>query len=319
MEYRRLGTTDLEISVVGLGCWAIGGGQWGGTDDDESIATIRQALDLGVNLLDTSEMYSNGHSDELIARALEGRKREEVVIATKVAPYNCEYDDVKKSLEGSLTRLQVDYVDLFQIHWPPKVCPIAEAMRAMTDLQEEGKLRHVGVSNFSVPQLEEALAAGRVESSQPPYSLFWRFAEDNHVPFCLDHGISVLAYSPMAQGLLTGKFSPQLELAEDDVRRHNVLFQGEVFQKALEAIDRIRPIAEEHGKTLAQTSVRWLLQQPAVTCALMGARHPGQVAENVGAADWELPQEDLDAIDQIGRTVTDALPRHDTLWGPLWY
>jgi aryl-alcohol dehydrogenase-like predicted oxidoreductase len=320
VEQAKLGSSDLEISRIVLGAWAMGGGQWaGGADDEASIRTIRAALDLGINTIDTAEMYANGHADRVVGQALEGTKREDVRILTKVAPFHAKREQVIQVCDESLERLRTDYIDLFQIHWPPKTTAIAETMEAMKGLVSAGKVRCVGVSNFGVEQMEEAVGAGVVVSLQPPYNLLWRFIEEREVGFCLEHDISVIAYSPMMQGLLTGKFTKESRPGKGDVRAGNVVFQDEHFDRALAAVETLKGVGAKYGKTPAQTAIRWVLQRPAVAAAIVGARKPEQIAENVGAADWEIGAEDMAALETASRSVTDHLGHPDTLWGPLWY
>ena len=320
MEYRKLGNSDLRLSVVGLGCWIMGRDGWVNVKDNESIAAIHTALELGINWLDTAEAYGGGHSEQLIATALEGHKREEVIIATKVSPEHLSTDELPKALDGSLKRLKTDYIDLYQIHWPsptyryhdshPDV-PIRETIQVLLAEQKKGKIRCIGVSNFDAAQLAEGLQAGRIESLQPPYSLYWRHIETDILPFCREHNIGVIPYSPMAQGLLTGKFSLENHPAPEDNRSHNKLFRGDTYEVAVKGIEVVREIGQKYGKTPAQTAVRWVVQQPGLTAAIVGARNPQQIKENVGAADWELSAQDIDTLSAVGDKVMATLPDDD--------
>lgn len=318
MESRELGRSGIRVSIIGLGTWAMGGLQWSGADDNESIATIHAAIDRGVTLIDTAEVYGKGRSEEVVGRALRGR-RDRVVLATKAAMWNAAPGKVREALEGSLRRLQTDAVDLYQIHWPHKTVPLEDTMAALDALVGEGKVRAVGVSNFDVAQMRRCLAPRRIESLQPPYNLFWRGIEGEILPFCRERDIALLAYSPLAQGLLTGKFSKDTRIPADDIRRHNVLFQGETYLRCLEAVSGLRDVGARYGRTPGQAAVNWLLRQPGVTSAILGARTPAQIEENLGAAGWDLSGKDAAEIDRLGRTVTDTLPAHETLWGPRWY
>jgi aryl-alcohol dehydrogenase-like predicted oxidoreductase len=320
MQKRRLGRSDLEVTVLTQGCWQAGKAQWTNVTDEESVKALRAALDSGINFFDTAEGYGSGHSEEILAKALEGRKGE-ALIATKVFPVHYKAHEVRESCETSLRRLQVDVIDLYQLHWPSGVwgtpiVPLEETMGAMVKLQEEGKIRAIGVSNFDTELIEEALRYGRVESLQPPYSLFFRPYEfDGTFQTCIKHDISILPYSPMAQGLLTGKFGKENRPPENDNRSGNTLFQGEHYDRALAAVDQLKPIAAKYGKTTGQLALQWLLSQPGVTSVIVGARTADQVRQNTGAADFSIAPEDLQAIDRIGRTVTDHLPVEKTnMW-----
>ncbi len=317
MELRRLGSTDIRISPVIMGTWQAGKAMWTGIEDADSVAAIRAAVDAGITTIDTAPAYGNGHSERMVARAVRGI-RDRVVIATKVFADKLRYDLVKASCERSLADLDTDYVDLLQIHWPSgsfnsPVVPVAETMGALVDLKNEGKIRAIGVSNFSRAQLEEALAEGPVESLQPPYSLFWRQVEGDAMPVCVDRGLSILAYSPMAQGLLTGKFGPGHRFEKGDHRRANRLFQPPVLDRALSAIDRLRPVADRHGVTLGQLALAWVIHQPNA-CAIAGARNAAQAAENAAAAGIRLSEEDLALMGRIGTEVSDLMGDDPVLW-----
>ncbi len=320
MEYRQLGNSDLELSVIGLGCWIMGRGGWVDVKDNESIGAIHTALELGINWLDTAEGYGGGHSEQVIGKALESHKREEVIIASKVSPDNLSAERLPQALNGSLQRLKSDYIDLYQIHWPaptyryhdshPDV-PIAETIQALLAEQKKGNIRYIGVSNFDAVQLSETLDVGRIESLQPPYSLYWRYIEKEDLPFCQQHNVGVIPYSPMAQGLLTGKFSLQNRPAPDDNRFGNKLFRGDTYEVALAGVEVVREIGHKYGKTPAQTAVGWVVDQPGVTAAIVGGRNSEQVKENVGAAGWKLSSEDVDILSAVGDKVMNTLPDND--------
>jgi len=319
MEKRRLGRSDLEVTVLTMGCWQAGKDQWTNVNDDDSIAAMRAAFDAGINFFDTAEAYGGGHSEKILAKALEGH-RDEVLIATKVFPGNYTADKVQAACEASLERLQTDHIDLYQLHWPTgswgtPIVPIEETLPPLLRLQEQGKIRALGVSNYNSAQIEEVLGVGRVESLQPPYSLFWRPFENNGTfQTCIENEIGIIAYSPLAQGLLTGKFNK--DNRPDDNRSGNVLFQGEVYDKALAAVDQLRAIASKYGKTTGQLSLQWLLSQPGVTSVIVGARTAEQVQDNVESAGFQISPEDIQEIDRIGRTVSDSLPEDKTnMWG----
>ncbi|NLI60145.1 MAG: aldo/keto reductase [Clostridiales bacterium] len=314
MEYRRLGKSDIKISEVSLGCWVTGGTYWGGADDNESITAIQTMVDLGVNFIDTAEVYGNGHSEKVVGKALEGR-RDKVYLSSKVWRSNMRYNDVKKACEGSLKRLKTDCIDVYFIHYPSNEgIPIEETMGAMLELQQEGKIRVIGLSNFSKEEMEEAMKVGRFDVIQPCYSLLWRFIEKDIIPYCIDNEVGIVNYSPLAQGILTGKFTPNTRFKEGDGRARAPLFQPGRFEKCLEVAEELKPIAEKYGKTQGQVAINWTTSQPGITSAIVGARNAVQARENVGAGGWRLEAEDLKNMEQISRRVTDDLPEFETFF-----
>jgi len=310
MKTRKLGNSELELTTMGLGTWAIGGPWqygWGPQDDNESIAAIHRALDLGVNWIDTAAVYGAGHSEEVVGRALKGHVREQVFVATKCGripqPDGPPKGDlrpvsIRAELEASLRRLGTEYIDLYQFHWPDNETgtPIEESWSEMARLQDEGKVRWVGVSNFDVPLLERCESIRHVDSLQPPYSLLRREVEAETLPWCLRNGTGVVCYSPMQAGLLTGSFDVT-RLAEDDWRRRNPLFQEPALSRHLALVERLRPIAERRGQTVGQLAISWVLAHPAVTSAIVGARRPAQVEENVQAMGRPLSPSELSEIE----------------------
>jgi aryl-alcohol dehydrogenase-like predicted oxidoreductase len=303
--------------MVAMGCWAIAGGPtWGAQDEADSIATIHAALDAGVNFFDTAEGYGNGYSEEVLGRALKGRRRE-VVLATKVSRRNLAHDDVLAACEGSLRRLQTDVIDLYQIHWPSRNVPLEETLAALQKLRRQGKVRVIGVSNFGLGDLTGLLTVGRCETDQLPYSLLWRAIEYEIQPKCVEAGVSILCYSPLMQGLLTGKFASPDEVPEGRARTR--LFSGDrpgsrhgeagCETEAFAAIEEIRRISEEIGEPMAKVAVAWLLHRPGVTAVIAGARQPDQIEETARAADLTLF---AGVVDRLAR-ATDALKR---LLGP---
>jgi len=317
MEYRQLGKTNLKISSIIMGTWQTGKQMWVGIDDRESERAIRAALEAGITTFDTAEIYGNGHSESVLGRAL-GADRSRAVIATKVFSNHLAHDQVIEACHRSLKHLGTDYIDLYQVHWPPGSfgahrVPITEPLQALEKLQEQGKIRAVGVSNFPRDLLETSLAHSRIESLQPPYSLFWRQVEEQELPYCREHDITVLAYSAMAQGLLTGKFGPDHQFAKGDHRSANKLFAPAHYKRVQAALEQLRPLAAEKGITLGQLALAWVSHQPGV-CAIVGARNAGQASENAAAADVLLSPTDLDRIDRIGRTVTDYLDADPVMW-----
>lgn len=317
MKKKQLGATSLQISAVIFGGWQAGKEYWVGIDDQESIAAHRAAFDAGITTFDTAEEYGAGHSERILAEAL-GAHRDEIVICTKVSWANLRREKVIAACEGSLARLRTDHIDLYQIHWPAgtfgsEVVPIEETMGALADLKAEGKIRAIGVSNFSLAELAAARAAAPVDAIQPCYSLFFRHFERETLACCEEHHISVLAYSPLAQGLLTGRFGPGTTFPEGDNRRDNKLFQGETFARALDALAALRPIAERNGLTTAQLALAWLLQRPQ-TAVIAGARSPAQAVANAKAGDVILSAADREEIDRIGWTVARPLLDDPMMW-----
>ncbi|MGQ0793327.1 MAG: aldo/keto reductase [Deltaproteobacteria bacterium] len=316
MKYRKLGSSDLTVSEIGFGCWAMGGG-WGEVSDRDSVSSVVRAIDLGINFFDTADIYGFGHSEEVLAGAL-GSRRGDVVIATKgglvwddagrIIARSGARDYLAKALEASLRRLNTDYVDLYQIHWPDSNTPLEETMRALEEFQKSGKARYVGVSNFTAAQMRDCLGAGQIHSLQPPYNMLMREAERELFPFCSERGIGVLAYGPLAYGLLTGKYTEKSEFPATDWRggklfpdpgewkRHIDLFHGDGFRRNLEIVALIKGIAQKRGKTPGQVAIAWALAHPAVSCALVGARRPSQVEDNAAASGWTLPPEDMAKI-----------------------
>lgn len=321
MHARKLGWTDLELSVIGLGTWAIGGGNWryswGPQDDKESISTIRHALDLGINWIDTAALYGLGYSEEVIGRAIKGL-RDRPIIATKcsrVWDKNGEISGALKKesicseLEASLKRLQVDAIDLYQIHWPEPDEDIEEAWVFMRDLIKEGKIRYAGVSNYSIEQLKRIQAIHPVASLQPPYSMLRRNIEGELLDYCTSNNIGVIVYSPMQKGLLTGKFSRERvqNLPKDDHRRQDPRFQEPELSANLELVEGLRSIAERRGRTVAQLAIAWVLRRPEVTAAIVGARHPIQIEETIVVGEGALPKEDIEAIELLLNKRQEAL------------
>jgi aryl-alcohol dehydrogenase-like predicted oxidoreductase len=317
METRSLGNSGIQITPIIMGTWQAGKKMWVGIEDSDTIKAIRAAVDAGITTIDTAEVYGEGHSEQIVADALSDI-RDKVVYATKVFANHLKYDQVIEACDRSLKNLKTDYIDLYQIHWPSgtfktELVPIEETMKALNYLQRQGKIRAIGVSNFNRAQLEEASQYGRIDSLQPPYSLFWRWVEKEAMSYCVDNKISIIAYSPLAQGLLTGKFEPGHKFDPADNRAKNKLFQGENYQRAQEALNKLRPIAERHECTLAQLALAWLIAQPQAN-AIAGARNAQQAVDNAKAGDVKLSVDELKEIDAIGRTVTDSIDDNPVMW-----
>jgi len=317
METIGLGQSDIRISPIIMGTWQAGKALWKGIEDNQTRKAMRVALENGITTFDTAEAYGNGHSERIVGEALAG-VRDQVVIADKVFANHLAYDQVVNACHKSLKNLQTDVIDLYQIHWPPgsfgnRPVPIEEPLRAMNDLKAQGKIRAIGVSNFNLQQLIEAGRYADIDSLQPPYSLFWRMVEKELLPYCRQQGITVLAYSSMAQGLLTGKFGPDHQFVKGDHRATNRLFQPEHYTRVQSALSQLKPIAESKGITLGQLALAWVIARPS-TAAIAGARNEQQVVQNAAAMQIKLTDDDLGTLDRIGRTVTDHLDENPVLW-----
>jgi aryl-alcohol dehydrogenase-like predicted oxidoreductase len=311
MDIRRLGTSNLHITPIGFGAWAIGGSgwefAWGEQDDRDSIAAIHEALDAGINWIDTAAVYGLGHSEEVVARALEG-VRDRPYVFTKCSMvwderweigHSLKPDSIRRECEVSLRRLRVDAIDLYQIHWPTPEADIEEGWATMAKLKDEGKVRHIGVSNFNVAQMKRAQAIAPIESLQPRYSLVHREIEAELLPFAARENVGVIAYSPMASGLLTGAMSAEriARMPTDDWRKGNSDFQEPQLSRYLKLVKLLRAIGNRHERSPAEVAVAWVLSDPAVTGAIVGARRPDQVEGLVGAADFRLTSRELAEIE----------------------
>ena len=304
MKFRKLGQSDLNCSVIGLGTWGMAGSFWGKVDDDQSIATIRAGLEAGINLIDTAPVYGDGHSEEVVGRALEGLKREDIVLATKCGRFTCETEKIRQELETSLKRLKTDYIDLYQVHWPDDKVPFEETFGELENMRKQGKIRYIGVSNFSVEQTEEASKYCQIVSTQPQYSLLVRDIEKDILPYCVEKNIGILSYGSIGAGALTGKFKEKPVFKEDDERASfYTFFQEQNLPKTKQMIDTLEEIAASHGKPTVHAAINWVLKQKGISVALVGARTPEQVRMNAQAADWELTDEEnakiLQAYDRI--------------------
>jgi len=313
MNTRKLGRTDLNLSNIGLGTWAIGGSgwkfSWGPQDDRESISAIRRALELGINWIDTAAVYGLGHSEEIVGKAIRGL-RDKPIIATKCGRLGdrkgnlfgrLKKESIRSEVEASLKRLNIEVIDLYQIHWPQPEEDIEEAWTTLGDLIKEGKIRYAGVSNFNIKQLKRVQPIHLVASFQPPYSMLERGIEGKILQYCSANNIGVIVYSPMQKGLLTGKFTRERvqNLSQDDHRRRDPRFQEPQLSANLKLVEDLRLIAEKSGRTVAQLAIAWVLRHPEVTAAIVGARRPSQIEETVVAGDWVLSKEDVAAIEAL--------------------
>jgi aryl-alcohol dehydrogenase-like predicted oxidoreductase len=295
VEYRPLGKDGPQVPVLGLGAWPLAGGM-GAVSEQTAIDTIHAALDNGITLIDTAQYYRT--SEALIGRALKGGLRKRCFLATKVS-WDFTPAGIRSAMENSLRALAVDEVDLYQIHSWPGAERLGDAMETLDRLRQEGKARYVGVSNFDAEQMRQALKVARFHSSQPRYNLFDREIEAEDIPFCAEHGIGILVHSPLAKGLLTGKYRPGYQFPADDERSQFSRFQGETFNRYLEVAGQLEAVARDKGLSLVQLAVAWPLRQPAVTCVLVGAKDPEQVREHISAAAVKFTPDEMARIEQI--------------------
>ncbi len=307
MELRPLGNTEIKVSAVALGCWPIAGITSPGTNEADSLATIRACFELGINHLDTAHMYGRGgESEKLIAKAL-GRRRDEMVIATKCGlhwgrsgkgTHDASPAKLRRECEESLRRLQTDRVELLYLHAPDKNVPVADSAAALKRLLDEGKTRSVGVSNVTAAQLEEFSAVCPIAAYQPAYNMLQRQIEVETLPWCREHGVAVLVYWPLMKGLLAGKFGRDHVFAESDSRRTYAMFRGQEWLDNLDLVDKLRRIAVSSSHTIAELVINWTIHQPGITSALCGAKRPDQIRETAGGDGWRLSKEELGQIDR---------------------
>jgi len=314
MRYRPLGKSGIDGSVVAIGTWAIGGWLWGGTDEQRAIDALLASMDLGVNLIDTAPVYGLGLAEEIVGKAVAGR-RDKVVLATKCGlvtntdkgVYHCSQygkpvhrylggESIRRELENSLKRLRTDYIDLYQTHRQDPTTPIEQTMDVLLDLKRQGKIRAIGVSNVTVEQMRQYTRCGQIDSDQEQYNMIDRHIEADLLPFCRDNEISVLAYSPLGRGLLTGKIGPAYEFSGDDHRKVAPIFRVENRAKVAALLQQIKPIADDRKLTLSQLVIAWTVAQPGITHALVGARDRHQAQQNAQAGDVVLTAQELAAI-----------------------
>ncbi|MCE5334233.1 MAG: aldo/keto reductase [Desulfobacteraceae bacterium] len=307
-EMIRFGTTDLTVSRLALGTWVTGGWAWGGSDENEAKQAILKSFELGTNFIDTAPVYGFGKAEEIVGRALREWGREQIVVATKCGLQwdpqkrirrNSSPERIFEEADGSLKRLGIDRIDLYQIHWPDPEVPFEDSLSALLKLQQQGKIRYFGLSNFSRDQIEECLKTTQIHSMQPPYNLFEREAERDILPFCKEHGIATLAYGGLCRGLLTGKFTGKEQFPKGDLRRQDPKFKPDRFKKYVAAANEIKALAASYGRTTAQFALQWAVQQPGVTCVLSGARTVRHAEDNAGASGFEIARKDLQKIEEI--------------------
>ena len=330
MEYRKIGRSDLELSTVTFGAWAAGGWMWGGSERNDAIKAIKTAYDYGVTSIDTAAIYGQGESEEIVGEAVKDIPRDKIQILTKCGmrwdlkkgdfAFNSQdnsgndieiykyagKESILKECEDSLRRLGTDYIDLYQVHWPDSTTPIEETMEAFDRLISDGKIRYAGVSNYDAKQLDEAVKHVNIISDQVPYSMVKREIEKELVPFTTRNNIGILAYSPMERGLLTGKMRPGYRFNKGDHRAENSYFTDENIRRTNEFLEKIKPLAEEKNATLAQLAVRWAVEQPGITIALVGARNEEQAKQNAKAIEVQLNEEEIRFInDELNKLKLD--------------
>lgn len=329
MKLRQLGNSDVHVTPIAFGAWAIGGWAWGGADEKAGIEAVRTAYGLGITTIDTAPIYGFGKSEKLVGRAMNGISRDRYQLLTKFGmnweseggEFYIETEDsngnpvdiykwaakerVKQECENSLKRLNTDYIDLYQIHWPDKTTPVSETMEALVELKEEGKIRAAGVCNYSTDLVGEALETIDLATNQVPYSMINRENEKDVIPQAIEKGMHILPYSPLQRGLLTGKIKPGHTFSSNDTRKDSRFFTDENIRKANELLDNIKPIAEKHNASLAQLAINWTARQNRIGCVLAGARNKKQVHDNAGALDFQLTSEELK---KINKTAEELFP-----------
>lgn len=334
MEYRALGKSDINVSAITFGAWAIGGWMWGGTDMKSAVNAIHAGLDVGMSSIDTAPIYGFGLSEIIVGEALKNKQRDKVQLFTKFGmrwdtkegnfKMNSKAENGKAlqinlyaskesviyECEQSLKRLHTDYIDLYQIHWPDTTTPISETMEALSLLKEQGKIREGAVCNYSLSELQEANQTFALTSNQIPFSMLLQDYKEEVIPYCLENKMGVLAYSPMQRGILTGKFTPEHHFNKGDHRASSKYYQPENIRRINVFLEKIRPIAAEHQATLAQLVLRWTIDQPGITVALAGARNPEQAQQNAAAADIKLKEDERKHInDCLGQLELAEEPK----------
>ncbi|WP_028782528.1 aldo/keto reductase [Thalassobacillus devorans] len=308
MDRIQISNTDMKASRIGLGTWAIGGWMWGGTDEKESIRTIHTALDKGVNLIDTAPVYGFGRSEEIIGKAVkEHGNRDDIILATKVGldwkdeqPFrNGSKERIHQEIDDSLRRLQTDYIDIYQVHWPDPVSPIDETAEALNYLYKQGKIRAIGVSNFTPEQMDYFREAAPLHTLQPPYNLFEREAENDLLPYVQENHMSSLLYGSLCRGLLSGKMTKDRNFEGDDLRKEDPKFQSPRFEQYLSAVDELDKLAQDRfGKRVLHLALKWVIEQPGANIALMGVRRPDQM-DPIDELDFEIDNESMHDMDEI--------------------
>lgn len=317
MQYYPLGTSQIQISNIIMGTWQAGKMMWPGVQDEPIQDALRRAFEEGITTFDTAEIYGNGYSERMIAKSLHD-VRDKVVYASKVFCNHLQANQVIEACNRSLKNLQTDYLDLYQIHWPSgtfgtRQVPLSETMQSLNFLKTKGKIRAIGVSNFSLAQVKEALTYGHIDSVQPPFSLLWPHSAMELLPFCQEQKITLLAYSPLAQGLLTGKFAKKHGLIKGDNRLQNRLFKPPHIDRVLKVLGKLQPIADQHHTTLGNLALAWVLSHPQ-TCAIVGVRNQLQLMENLKALEITLSLDEIEQMRKLATIVTDHVDTNSVMW-----
>ena len=309
VNYKQLGKSDVRISPIVVGCWAMGGDYFGEVNDQESIDCIHTYLEHGLHTFDTAEIYGNGRAEEVLGRALKGIDREKYVIISKVFPHHFKMEDMERSCDDSMRRMGVEYMDTYFLHYPPRDgMSIGEAVENINRLKEKGKIQSIGVSNFTKEMLEEARKYGQIDVVQPCYNLLWRYDERDLLPYCKEEGISVIPYSTLAQGLLTGKFKPDTPITGG--RSRAALFQPGVYEKCLKVADLLDEIGQHYGRTATQVCINWLLHNDLLTAPIVGGTDKRHAQQNFMSLDFALSKEDYDRIDAFSRDFCSQMPEY---------
>lgn len=319
MRTRRLGTTDLVLSTVGMGTWPMGSTfgamSWGPQDDKESVDTITRAVERGISWLDTAPTYGRGHSEEVVGQAIKKLARRPFIVtkcgttwdANMKSVFRLDKASVREQCEGSLKRMGIDAIDLYLVHWPNPIEYMEEGWQTCSDLVREGKIRYIGVSNFTIEQMEKLQRIHPIAAMEPPYSMIERRIESGILDYCRSHNMGVIVYSPLQQGLLTGALK-LADLAPNDFRRANPHFKEPELSLNLKLAEELAPIARRYGRSVAQLAIAWVLRRPEVTAALNGARSPAEIEDSVLGGDLELTKQDIDAIEALLAMRQSALP-----------
>ncbi len=316
MKYVKLGNSDITVSTITFGTWAIGAGkEWGKSlDDSEYVKTLHAAYDQGITFFDTANGYGNGRSEEVLGNTFKSN-REKIIISTKSGSPTLVKDNAEKTVDDCLRRLQTDYIDVFLIHWPNLTVDVRENMEQLNKLKEKGKIRSIGVSNFTIKHMKKAITAGQIDVFQPCYSLYWRQIENGLLDYCKDNNIGVMTYSSIASGLLTGKFTKDWVFDETDMRNNKIaLFKKDVFEKAIITNEKLQYYADKYKKTLAQIAINWVINKEGITTAIVGAKRAVQVIDNVKATDFIMDKEDYVKIGEIAMSVYNMVNDWDTMY-----
>jgi myo-inositol catabolism protein IolS len=302
----RIGTVDKEHPQLALGCWTFGGAQWGGQEDPDSREAMEKAFELGITHFDTASGYGGGRSERVVGEFIRD-KRDAIFLASKQGA-NAKMEKYAASIRSSLERLGTDYIDLYYIHWPNSKFDLRPSMEALVRAKEAGIVGAIGVSNFSIEQMEQVSEVGTIDANQLCYNLLWRWDEADIIPYCREHGIAVVSYSSIAQGILTGKFPKAPEFRDGDQRPSTTLFDPDVWPVVYDAVERMKPIAADAGRPLAHLAVRWVAKQPGITSILVGVRNAAQVAENAAAMEGEIDDEIFDRITRVSDRAKEMIP-----------